>query len=129
MTKFFGDPLLVPAYFYVIGYGIVWAIAFVLARLLMKQGGIERAATRAWQFAILLHIISGIALIAWICFRAIPRVAEWWHVPLYLIPYVLILILDICFLVTLSTQRAKKGKVNTPIPSRTGKSLNPKKKS
>ncbi len=129
MAEFFGDPLLVPAYFYLLGYGIAWAIAFVLARLLMKQGGIERAATRAWQFAIVLHIISGTALIAWICFRAIPRVAEWWHVPLYLILYVLILILDICLLVTLSTQRVKKDKVNTPTPSRTSKSLNPKKKS
>ena len=43
MAEFLGDSLLVPVYFYFLGYGIAWAIAFVLARLLMKQGTIEHA--------------------------------------------------------------------------------------
>ena len=108
IADFFVDPLVVPAYFYFAAYGFVWVIAFVLSRLFMRQIGIERATTRAWRIAIVLHMLFGTGLAVWICVRAIPRVAEWWHIPFYLVFYVLILVVDVCLLVSLPTQSAKK---------------------
>ncbi len=110
IADFFVDALVVPAYFYFLAYGIVWVIAFVLARLLIKQNGVERATTQAWRIAIVAHMFFGTVLIVWICFRAIPRVPEWWHIPFYLILYVLIVIVDLCLLVSLPTQRPSKSR-------------------
>ena len=105
---FFVDPLVLPAYFYLAAYGIVWAVAFGLARLFMNQIGIERAATRAWRIAIVLHLLFGTGLAIWISVRAVPRVAEWWHTIFYLLLYVLIVIVDVCLLSSIPSQRGKK---------------------
>ena len=123
IANFFTNPLVVPAYIYLAAYGFVWIIAFILARLFMNQIGIERATTRAWRIAIIAHVLGGTGLMVWICTQAIPRVPEWWHVPFYLILYVLIVIVDICLLVSLPRQRVERG---TPVKS-PGKSRNPKK--
>ena len=37
ISEFFVDPLVLPAYFFLATYGIVWAVAFGLARLFMNQ--------------------------------------------------------------------------------------------
>ncbi len=129
IADFFVDSLVVPAYFYFAAYGIVWLLTFLLARLFMDpdQSQVERAARRAWRFGFVVHIIGGTALIAWIIIRAIPRVAEWWHVPFYLIFYVLFVIVDVCFLISLSTNRTTK-----PTPAVSSRpqhqSSNPKKR-
>ena len=128
IAEFFVDPLVWPAYLYFAAYGFVWILAFILARLFINQTGIERAATRAWRIAIVMHMLGGTVLIVWICVRAIPRVAEWWHIPFYLILYVLIAIVDVCLLVSLPTQRATRDNSDIPPPKPPGKSRNPKKR-
>lgn len=129
IADFFVDSLVVPVYFYLAAYGFVWIIALGLSRLFMNQNQVqvEQAAKRAWRFGFVMHLLGGTALIVWIVIRAIPRVAEWWHVPFYLIFYVLIIIVDVCFLISLSTRRTTK-----PVPAVSSqpqhKSSNPKKK-
>lgn len=110
IADFFVDSLVVPVYFYFAAYGIVWILAFLLARLFMNQDQkqVEQAAKRAWRFGFVLHLLGGTALIVWIVGRAIPRVSQWWHVPFYLIFYVLIVIVDVCCLISLSSRRTKK---------------------
>ena len=108
IADFFVNPLVLPVYIYLAAYGIVWAVAFGLARLFMNQIGIELATTRAWRIAIVTHLLFGTGLVIWICFRAIPRVAEWWHIIFYLLFYVLIVIIDACMLVSIPSQRMKK---------------------
>ena len=127
VAEFFVDPLVWPAYIYFIGYGVVWVIAFVLARLFMSQKGIERAVMQAWSIALSMHILGGTFLIIWICFLAKDRVAEWFHVPLYLVLYIIIIIADVCLFVSLLNQVPQKEKANAP-PQRTERtSRNPKK--
>ena len=99
VTDFFVDSLVVPFYFYLAAYGIMWIIVFFLARLFIGRDPVEQAAKKAWGIGLVLHLLGGTALIVWIVIRAIPRVAEWWHVPFYLIFYVLIIIVDVCFLI------------------------------
>ena len=126
-AEFFVDPLVWPAYIYFIGYGVVWVIAFALARLFMSQERMERAVMQAWSIALSMHILGGTFLIIWICFRAKDRVAEWFHIPLYLVLYIIIVIADVCLLVSLLNQSPKKEKANAP-PQRTeSTSRNPKK--
>ncbi|MDE0483509.1 MAG: hypothetical protein OXI67_13090 [Candidatus Poribacteria bacterium] len=108
IADFFVDPLVLPIYIYLAAYGIVWAIAFGLARLFMNEIGIERATTRAWRIAIVIHLLFGTGLAIWICLRAIPRVSEWWHTIFYLLFYVLIVIIDACLLVSIPSQKVKK---------------------
>lgn len=113
IADFFTNPLIVPVYFYFAAYSFVWVIAYVLARLFMNRIGIERATTRAWGFALGAHIAGGTLLTIIICLRAIPRLAEWWHVPIYLALYVLFLIVDLCLLVSVLTG----GRNRRPNPS------------
>jgi hypothetical protein len=122
--NFFMDLFVLPVCIYAAAYGFAWLIAFVLARLFVNQLGIERAATRAWGIAIFAHMIFGTGAVVWIWTLAIPQVEQWWDVSLFLLLYVLVVIVDICLLVSLPTQRS-----STPTPSSTptSKSLNPKK--
>ena len=86
----------------------MWLLAYSLARVFMNQSGIERGTTRAWRIAVIAHMLGGTVLVIWLVFRAIPRVSEWWHILLYLIPYLcLILILD-GFLVTITINPGDK---------------------
>ena len=127
VAEFFVDPLVWPAYIYFIGYGVVWVIAFALARLFMSQKGMERAVMQAWSVALSMHILGGTFLIIWICFRAKDRVAEWFHIPLYLVLYIIIVIVDICLFMSLLNQRPKKETVSTPPQRMESPSRNPKK--
>ena len=129
IADFFVDSLVVPTYFYLAAYGIVWIIAFVLARLFMNQNQnqVERATRRAWGIAIVIHILGGTFLIIWIFSRAVHRVPEWWYIPIYLILYVLIVIVDVCFLISLYSQRTKKD-IPDVVSQPQGKSRNPKKR-
>ena len=113
IADFFTNSLIVPVYFYFVAYSFVWVIAYVVARLFMNRSGIERATTIAWSFALGAHLIGGVLLTASIWFRAIPRLAEWWHVPIYLALYVLFLIVDLCLLVSVLTG----GRNRRPNPS------------
>ena len=128
IADFFVDPLVWPAYLYFAAYGVMWIIACLLARLFMNQVSIESAAKRAWFIAIIMHLLGGTVLIIWLWGRALPRVAEWWHIPIYLIFYLLIVIVDVYLLVSLSTQNGKKSSIKASPPKPVGKSLNPKKK-
>lgn len=121
--SFFMDLFVLPVCIYVAAYGFAWLIAFVLARLFVDQLGIERATTRAWGIAIFAHMIFGTGAVVWMWTLAIPQVEQWWDVSLFLLLYVLVVIVDICLLVLLPTQKS-----SPPTPKPTSKSLNPKKK-
>ena len=120
--NFFMDLFVLPVCIYVAAYGFAWLIAFVLARLFVNKFGIERAATRAWGIAIFAHMIFGTGAVLWIWALAIPQVEQWLDVSLFLLLYLLVVIVDICLLVSLPTQSS-----STPPPKPTSKSLNPKK--
>ena len=127
IAEFFVDPLVWPAYLYFAAYGFVWMIAWGLARLFMNQRSIERATTLAWQIAIVTHILGGTFLIIWLGVRDHKRVAEWWHIPFYLVFYILIMVVDVCLLISLSTRNSKKDEASA-LPQRLAtKSRNPKK--
>ncbi len=128
IADFFVDPLILPVYAYFAAYSFVGVIAFVLARLFMNKFGIERATTLAWRIALGAHIFGGAVLSIWVWLRAIPRLAEWWYVPIYLALYVLFLIVDICLLVSLSTQGGKRTKPIAPTQRPQGGNPNPKKR-
>ena len=128
IADFFTDSLILPVYFYLATYVFVWVIALGLARLLMNKIGIERATTLAWGFALGVHIVGGTLLTISICSRAIPRLAEWWYVPIYLFLYVLILIVDIFLLWSLLTQRATGTKSNVSSQETRVRNPNPKKR-
>lgn len=129
IANFFVDSLVVPVYFYIAAYGVVWIIALVLSRFIFMdsaRSNVELAARRAWRTGFILHLIGGTTLIVWIIFRASPRVAEWWHVPFYLIFYILIVVVDIVAI-------AKSFDKNTTEPAKAvsqsqSKTRNPKKK-
>lgn len=127
IAEFFIDPLVWPAYIYLLAYSFTWFTAFVLARLFISQKGMERAVMQAWSIALSMHILGGTFLIIWICFRAKDRVAEWFQIPLYLILYIIIVIVDVCLLASLLNQRPKKEKAEAPPQSTESKSRNPKK--
>lgn len=129
IAEFFVDSLVVPVYFYIAAYGFVWILALVFSRFIFMDSvpsNVELAAKRAWRTGFILHLIGGTVLIAWILMRAIPRVAEWWHVPFYLIFYILIVIVDIVVIV----KSFDKKKTNpTPAASQTPRrTRNPKKR-
>ena len=128
IADFFTDSLILPVYFYFATYVFVWVIALGLARLLMNKIGIERATTLAWGIALGTHIFGGAVLSIWICLRAIPRVSEWWYVPIYLALYVLFLIVDVCLLVSLSTQGATGTRSNVSSQETRVRNPNPKKR-
>ncbi len=127
IAEFFVDPLVWPAYIYLLAYSFVWATAFVLVRLFINQKGIEHAVTQAWSIALFMHILGGAFLIIWICFRAKDRVAEWFQIPLYLVLYIIIVIVDVCLLTSLWNQVRKKEKANASPQRTASKSRNPKK--
>lgn len=127
ISDFFGHQLVVPAYYYFLAYGVVWAIAFVLAQLFITKKGIERAVIQAWSIALFLHMIGGLFFITWIFIRANNTEEEWSMRVLYLLLYLIILIADICLLCALYNQRSKKEKTTEPTQRMTSKSRNPKK--
>lgn len=127
IAEFFIDPLVWPAYIYLLAYSFTWFTAFVLARLFISQKGMERAVTQAWGIALSMHILGGTFLIVWIIFRAKDRVAEWFEIPLYLILYIIIVLVDIGLLISLSNQRPKKEKTTASAQKPPSKSRNPKK--
>ena len=127
IADFFVDPLVWPAYIYLLAYSFVWATAFVLVRLFISQKGIEHAVMQAWSIALFIHILGGTFLIIWICFRAKDRVAEWFQIPLYLVLYIIIVIVDVCLLASLWNQNPKKEKANASPQKTASKSRNPKK--
>ena len=109
MADFFVHSLVWPAYLYFAAYGFVWVIAWVLARLFMNQRSIERATTRAWQIAIVTHILGGTVLIIWLWVSEdSEQFAESWYKPLYFIFYILIMIVDVCLLISLPFQSAQE---------------------
>ena len=128
ITDFFVDSLVWPAYIYFAAYGFVWMIAWGLARLLKNQNSIEQAVKSAWVIAFIMHIIGGTVLIIWLSGQATHRFADWWYIPLYLVFYILIMIVDVCLLVSLLTQKSKKQDPNAPTLKSVGKSRNPKKR-
>lgn len=107
LGEFFVDPFVMPVYFFLAAYGIVWLIAFGLARLFMNKIGIDRASTRAWRIAFAAHILFGTGLAIWICARAIPRVSEWWHTVFYVLLYFLFIIVDVCCLIAIPSHKTK----------------------
>ena len=129
IADFFVDSLVVPAYFYIAAYGFVWIIALVFSRFIFMdsaRSNVELAARRAWRTGFILHLIGGTALIVWILIRAIPRVSEWWHVPFYLIFYILVVIVDI---VAIAKSFDKKGTQPAKAASqKQRRTRNPKKK-
>lgn len=125
---FFVDPLIWPSYIYLAGYGFVWGLAFFFARFFKEKGmPIERAANRAWKIGFVLHIIGGTILVIWLCIKAVPRVATIWYIPLYLLPYLIILVLDIivlCFLTPPkrgATEKKGRSRKKTKNPRRSSK--------
>lgn len=128
IADFFVDPLVWPAYIYFAAYSFVWLIAWGLARLIKNQSSIERAAKSAWAIAFVMHILGGIVLIIWLSGQALHRFPDWWYIPLYLVFYIVILIVDICLLISLLTRNARKKNTNAPTRKPAGRSHNPKKK-
>lgn len=130
IAEFFVDALVVPVYFYIAAYGFVWIIALIFSRFIFMdsaRSNVELAARRAWRTGFILHLIGGTALIVWIFMRAIPRVSEWWHVPFYLIFYILIVIVDIVAIAkSFDKKTTKPARATTSQTQR--RSRNPKKR-
>lgn len=113
IVDFFVDPLIVPIYYYLAGYGLVWFFAFWLARIFSDPntiGSYDKGTARAWRIAIAAHILGGTILVVWLCFKAIPYVVAWWHIPFYLIPYLFFIVVDIFFLLSLIQGQTQKRK-------------------
>ena len=129
IAEFLVGSLVVPAYFYIAAYGVVWIIALISSRFIFMdsaRSNVESAARRAWRTGFILHLIGATALIVWTVMRAIPRVAEWWYVPFYLIFYILIVIVDI---VVIAKSFDKKTTKPAPAASQTQRrTRNPKKR-
>ena len=127
IAEFFADPLVVPAYYYFLGYCVAWSIAFILVRLFMGgKGDMERAVIKAWGIALSLHMIGGLFFIVWIFIRAKNTVGEWAQIPLYLLLYFIILFLDVGLLINLVNKRPKKEKAAVSAPKPSHRSRNPK---
>ena len=127
ITDFFGDPLVWPAFVYLVAYTFVWLIACGLGQLLKNRFSIERAAAIAWRIGFFIHIIGGTFLIIWLWDRAHNRFGDWLYTILYLLFYIVIMIVDACLLFSILTKNTKKRNTNAPTPKPAGKSLNPKK--
>ena len=119
---FFVDALIWPIYIYIAGYGLVWTLAFLLSRLFSHKHGIEKGAIGAWVSAIVTHLLLGMCLVIWLCFKAVDKVEAWWQVPVYIIPYMIVLFLDVYLLFLLYMSPS-----STSQPVR-GRSRNPKKR-
>ena len=128
IAEFFVDPLVVPAYYYFLGYGVAWSIAFILARLFMNgKNDMERAVIKAWGVALSLHIIGGLFFIVWIFIRAKNAEEEWAQIPLYLSLYLIIFFVDMGLLINLLNKRPKKEKATASAQKMPSRSRNPKK--
>ena len=128
IAEFFADPLVVPAYYYFLGYCVAWSIAFILARFFMNgKDDLELAIIKSWGIALSLHIIGGLFFIAWIFIRAKNTAGEWIQIPLYLLLYFIIFFLDVGLLINLLNNRPKKEKAAASAPKPPSRSRNPKK--
>ena len=125
IADFFGDPLVWPAVVYLIAYTFVWMIALALGQLFKHRVSVERAAAFAWGIALFIHMLGGTALIIWLGDRAHNRFAEWGY--LYLLFYIVIMIVDVCLLLSVRTKNTKKRDTDASMPKPTRKSRNPKK--
>lgn len=128
VSNFLIDPLVWPLYIYFAAYSFVWLFAFVLARLFMNQTNIERAAILAWRIGIVLHLLSGIVLVIWLYHSNSGRSDEQADILFYLIPYLIIIVVDVCLLL-LSIQSGKTSRAAARSPKRSTRSLNPKSRS
>jgi len=109
IINFLGDPLVVPVYWFMLGYLAVWLLAFGLARAFSNAGEVGsyiRGSNKAWRFALLGHILSGTALVAWLSFKAVNMLPTWWQIPLYMIPYLFFLTLDVFLMLSFRQSRA-----------------------
>ena len=113
IIDFIVDPLIWPVYFgvvmYFLGYiGGRFFFANVFAKQLeSKPDAIERGTMRAWRLVTILHLIFETIFVVWLCFRSLPRVAEWPHIFLYLFSYVPIMIIDVFILIALASHGPK----------------------
>lgn len=115
ISDFFVSPLIYPFYFGLALYGFLWLggrfFAGVFARKLGRErGAIERGALRAWKLMVIIHLLLLTFFVIGLSIHALPRVANWPHIFLYLIAYFPFLIVDICILVSLKSHGTKTGR-------------------
>jgi len=114
LAQFFIDPLIVPFYYYLLCYLVVWALAAAFARITSDPivvGSYDRATARAWGVTLILHLIAGLVFVTWLCMKTIGGSYSIVKIVLYLLMYLAIVILDLYFLLTgrqTGTAQAKK---------------------
>ena len=118
---FFLHPLILPVYIGLAMYGFAWLGLRFFAAVFAKQlesrsSAIERGTIRAGRLVIILHLFLETVFVAGLCIHALPRVSDWSHTLLYLIPYAPFLITDVFILISLSSHSInskKDGKSKT----------------
>lgn len=113
MIDIFLDPLIIPVYYYVLGYLAVFIIAVIIARLVSDEGSLgsyESATHIGWLIGFSTHLLAGIILdIYFGVYRAIEESASWSTIALYVTIYLLVIIVDVVFMIAL-IQRLARGK-------------------
>jgi len=103
VIQFFIDPLIVPFYYYLLCYLVVWALAAGLARVTADPivvGSYDRSTAQAWGITLILHLLAGLVFVIWLCMRAIREERPMVELILYLLMYLAIVMLDLYFLLT-----------------------------
>jgi len=116
IANFLVDPLVWPLYCYLAGYVGVWIVAFGLSRLWSDEkiyGSYDTAAHKAWTLAIICHLAIGALLIIYLTFKATSIFESWWQIPLYMLLYIILIVLDIFLLLLLAKQNPKGRKEGT----------------
>ncbi len=103
IVNFLSDNLIIPVYYYLLGYLVIWALAAGIARINSNPaaiGSYDRATHQAWMIALILHLIAGLVFVTWLCMTAIEQERGVGVMVLYVLPYIAILMLDLYFLLT-----------------------------
>ena len=118
IADFFASSLIYPFYVGLALYGFCWLGGRFFAGVFIRglgttQGATERGTLRAWRLMAIIHLLILTFFVIGLSIHALPRVANWPRVFLYLIAYMPFLIADICILIALKAHGTeRKGTVN-----------------
>ena len=108
IIDFLGNTLVWSVYVGILMYIVAWGFASFFTGVFARRIGnvpdaIERGATRAWRFLIILHLLVTTGSVIGLSVHALPNVPDWPHILWYLVSYMPFLIIDVCILISLSS--------------------------
>lgn len=105
------DALIIPLYYYILGYLAVFVLALIISRLGSDEarlGSYESASHLGWLLGFIFHVVAGVALIGYYpVYRGLEQSVGWQGITVYVLLYGLFMIVDFVCLIFLIKRRSK----------------------